>query len=49
MLISDQELLRPISDEINFVLETTENKNQKEVFSNGILFRAIIRSIEIIG
>ena len=49
MLVSDTELLRHILDEVNFVLDTTNGKNKEEVMNNGILFRAVIRSIEIIG
>ncbi len=49
MLVSDQELLRHILDEINFVLETTDGKEKDEVMNNGILFRAVVRGIEIIG
>ncbi len=49
MLASDLELLRHILDEINFVLDTVKGKDSNEVLNNGILFRAIVRSIEIIG
>ena len=49
MLVSDTELLRHILDEVNFVLETVNGKSKDEVMNNGILFRAVIRSIEIIG
>ena len=49
MLVSDLELLRHILDEINFVLETIHDKNKDEVMNDGILFRAVVRSIEIIG
>jgi len=49
MSISDTELLRHILDEINFVLDTVGDKDYDEVMNNGILFRAIVRSIEIIG
>lgn len=49
MSVSDKELLRHILDETNFVLETINGKNRDEVLNNGIIYRAIIRSIEIIG
>ena len=49
MLVSDTELLRHILDETNFVLDTISGKSKDEVMNNGILFRAVIRGIEIIG
>lgn len=49
MLVSDTELLKHILDEANFVLDTVDGKNKDEVLNNGILFRAVVRSIEIIG
>ena len=49
MLVSDTELLRHISDEIDFVLDTVKGKSKDEVLNNDILFRAVVRSIEIIG
>jgi uncharacterized protein with HEPN domain len=49
MLVSDLELLRHILDETKFVLDTVSGKEKDEVMSNGILFRAVVRSIEIIG
>jgi uncharacterized protein with HEPN domain len=49
MLVSDKELLRHISDEVTFTLNTVAGKNKEQVMSDGILFRAIVRSIEIIG
>lgn len=49
MLVSDLELLRHILDETNFVLDTVNGKSKDEVLNNGILFRAVVRSIEIIG
>jgi hypothetical protein len=49
MLVSDAELFRHISDEINFVLDTIKGKTKEEALNDGILFRALVRSIEIIG
>ncbi len=49
MLASDLELLKHILDETNFVLETISGKSKDDVMSSGVLFRAIVRSIEIIG
>ncbi len=49
MLVSDLELLKHILDETNFVLDTVKNKSSEEVLDDGILFRAVVRSIEIIG
>ena len=49
MSISDEVLLKHILDEINFLLETTAGKSKDDVLGNGILFRAVVRSIEVIG
>ena len=49
MLVSDLELLRHILDETIFVQDTINGKGYDEVMNNGILFRAVVRSIEIIG
>ncbi len=49
MLVSDAELLRHMLDEVCFVLDTVNGKAKDEVMLNGILFRAVTRSIEIIG
>jgi uncharacterized protein with HEPN domain len=49
MLASDLEFLRHIADETNFVLDTVKGRGKDEVLNDGILFRAIVRSIEIIG
>jgi len=49
MLASNFELLRHILDEVNFVLQTTQGKTKDEVINDGILCRAIVRSLEIIG
>jgi len=46
---SNNELLRHILDEINFVLESTSGKDYDSTTSDPILSRAIIRSLEIIG
>jgi len=46
---SDLELLNHILDEANFVLDTIKGKTKDEILGNGITYRAIIRSIEIIG
>ena len=37
MLVSDTELLRHISDEIDFVLDTVKGKSKDEVLNNDIL------------
>src|ERR1700722_4533977 len=49
MLPSNLELLRHISDEVNFVLQATSHKTKDEVINDAVLKRAIIRSLEIIG
>jgi len=49
MLPSNLELLRHISDEVDFVLQSTNNKTKDEVINDAILSRAVIRSLEIIG
>jgi uncharacterized protein with HEPN domain len=49
MLASDRELLRHILDEANFVIDTVSGKDYDEVMNSGVLFRAVVRSIEIIG
>ncbi|MCD6013137.1 MAG: hypothetical protein K0Q79_2999 [Flavipsychrobacter sp.] len=49
MSVSDQELIRHILEETSFILDTIKDKNRDEVLHNGIIFRAIIRSLEIIG
>ena len=49
MSVSDFELLRHIRDELIFLLETTHGRSKDEVMLDGVLFRAIVRSIEIIG
>lgn len=49
MLTSSLELIRHISDEVTFVLVSTEGKEKDEVINDGILCRAIVRSLEIIG
>ncbi len=49
MLVSDLELLKHILEETNFVLDTVAGKDKDEVMNNGILFRAVVRGIEIIG
>jgi uncharacterized protein with HEPN domain len=36
-------------DELKFVLESTNGKEKEEIINNGILSRAVIRSLEIIG
>ena len=49
MLASDLEFLHHILDETNFVLDTVDGKGKDEVMNDSILFRAVVRSIEIIG
>jgi len=49
MLPSNLELLRHISDEVDFILQSTNNKTKSEVINDAILSRAVIRSLEIIG
>ncbi len=49
MLASDIEFLQHILEETNFVLSTVKWKDKNEVLLDGTLFRAIIRSLEIIG
>jgi len=49
MSASNLELLRHIQDEVNFVLNTTDNKKKDKVINDAILCRALVRSLEIIG
>lgn len=49
MLISNIELLRHIKDEIIFIFETTNGKAKDIILSDGLICRAVIRSLEIIG
>jgi uncharacterized protein with HEPN domain len=49
MLPSNLELLRHMSDEVNFILQTTNGLAKDEIINNPVLSRAIIRSLEIIG
>jgi uncharacterized protein with HEPN domain len=49
MLPSDAELLQHIKEESIFILNNTANKQLQDVLQDGILNRAIIRSLEIIG
>jgi uncharacterized protein with HEPN domain len=49
MSVSDPELLRHILEETNFVLDAIKGKSKDDVMNNGVLYRAVIRSIEIIG
>ena len=49
MLASNLELLRHILDEVDFVLQSTADKTKDEVINDGILCRAVVRSLEIIG
>jgi len=46
---SDLELLKHISDEVTFVLNSTEGKEKEAVINDPVLSRAIIRSLEIVG
>jgi uncharacterized protein with HEPN domain len=45
---TDLELLRHIYDELKFVLESRNGKEKVEIINDGILSRAVIRSLEII-
>jgi len=49
MSLSDSVLLSHILDEANFIVETVRGKSQDEVLNDPIIFRAVVRSIEIIG
>lgn len=49
MSLSHLDFLRHIADEIEFILQNTENKNQSQIFDDAVLSRAIIRSLEIVG
>lgn len=49
MSASNLELLRHIAEEVNFILNTTQGKNNIELEDDPILSRAVIRSLEIIG
>lgn len=49
MSASNIELLRHISEETDFILNTTNGKNLGDVIEDPILSRAVIRSLEIIG
>lgn len=49
MLASNLELLRHIAEEVNFILNATQGKNNTELEDDPILSRAVIRSLEIIG
>jgi uncharacterized protein with HEPN domain len=49
MSVSDLELLKYILDEINFVLDHTRGKTKNDVMNDAVLYRAVIRSIEITG
>ena len=48
-MFSNIELIKHITDEIEFVLINTKDKNFEQVFDDTILSRAIIRSLEIVG
>ncbi len=49
MWLSNLEILKHIKDEIDFVLISVENKTKDNIIDSGLLNRAIIRSLEIIG
>jgi uncharacterized protein with HEPN domain len=46
---SNIELLKHISDEINFILNTVSGKTKEQFLSDAVITRATIRSLEIIG
>lgn len=49
MLLSNLEILKHIRDEIDFILNSVESKTKDNIIDDGLLSRAIIRSLEIIG
>jgi uncharacterized protein with HEPN domain len=49
MSVSDIEFLKHIHDECIFLLKVTLNKSKDEVLDDEVYFRAVVRSIEIIG
>lgn len=49
MLYSNLELLRHIYDEVIFIQDSLKDKDKNDLFTDGILSRAIVRSLEIIG
>ena len=49
MWLSNLEILRHIKDEIDFVLNSVESKTKDNIIDDGLLNRAVIRSLEIIG
>lgn len=49
MSISDINFLKHIHDECVFILKHTSNRTQQEILDNEVYFRAIVRSVEIIG
>ncbi len=49
MLHSNLEILQHIKEETDFVLDAVFNKTKEEIINNGLINRAIIRSLEIIG
>lgn len=46
---SDREYLRHILDEVNFLIQSTENIDEKKFMHDPTLQRAYTRSLEIIG
>lgn len=49
MLPSQIDFLKHIFDEANFVIENTSNITQYDFYTNEVLKRAVVRSLEIIG
>jgi len=49
MSLSDLELLRNIIDEVNFILDHANGKSKEAALNDPVLYRALIRSIEVIG
>lgn len=49
MSISDINFLIHIHVECVFILKHTSNRTQQEILDNEVYFRAIVRSVEIIG
>jgi uncharacterized protein with HEPN domain len=49
MSVSNIELIQHILVETTFIVQHTSGKSKEEVINDGVLCRAVARSIEIIG
>jgi uncharacterized protein with HEPN domain len=49
MSLSNEDLLRHILDEANFLLSETRSNSKEQIIQDAVLSRAVIRSLEIIG